>query len=79
MCEHPLKGDMAVKENAHIRLHSLPYALDPNPNELNPTIAKIGSYHLGKLITVTGTIVKTGIVQMLESQKLYMCNRCKHR
>lgn len=76
---HPHKDNMAVKPNAHIRVHSLPYSLDPDPNPLNPSISSIGSAHLGKLVTITGTVVKAGPVKMFEAQKVFMCNKCKHR
>lgn len=76
---HPEQQDMALKPNAHIRLHNLPYSLDPEASLLNPAICNLGSFHLGKLVTVRGTVVKAGPVKMFEAQKVYMCNKCKHR
>eukprot|EP00879_Flechtneria_rotunda_P024600 GHRR01026096.1.p1 GENE.GHRR01026096.1~~GHRR01026096.1.p1 ORF type:complete len:579 (+),score=182.66 GHRR01026096.1:450-2186(+) len=77
--QHPQQQIMAVKPNAHVRLHNLPHSLDPEPNMLNPTISNIGSRHLGKLVTIRGTVVKAGPVKMLEAQKMFICNKCKHR
>jgi DNA replicative helicase MCM subunit Mcm2 (Cdc46/Mcm family) len=79
MQQHPHKQTMAVKPNAHVRLQNLPYSMDPDPNPLNPSISSIGSAHLGKLVTITGTVLKAGPVKMFEAQKVFMCNKCKHR
>lgn len=68
-----------MKPNTHVRLHNLPYSLDPEASLLNPAICNLGSFHLGKLITVRGTVVKAGPVKMFEAQKVYMCNKCKRR
>lgn len=70
---------MALKPNTHVRLHNLPYGLDPDASLLNPAICNLGSFHLGKLVTVRGTVVKAGPVKMFEAQKVYICNKCKHR
>lgn len=42
-------------------------------------IAKIGSMHLGRLVTLSGTVVRTGPVKMFKAQRLFMCNKCKHK
>lgn len=76
---HPQQQDMALKPNTHVRLHNLPYSLDPDANLLNPAICNLGSFHLGKLVTVRGTVVKAGTVKMFEAQKVHICNKCKHR
>jgi DNA helicase MCM9 len=76
---HPQQQDMALKPNSHVRLHNLPYSLDPEASLLNPAICNLGSFHLGRLVTVRGTVVKAGPVKMFEAQKVFMCNKCKHR
>lgn len=76
---HAQQQDMALKPNAHVRLYNLPYSLDPDASLLNPAICNLGSFHLGKLVTLRGTVVKAGPVKMFEAQKVYMCNKCKHR
>ena len=78
MAHHPSRDAMSLKPQAHIRLHSLPYSLDPKPHALNPTIGRIGSSHIGRLISVAGTVVKTGPVKMFEHQRLMRCNKCTH-
>ncbi|KAF8067336.1 MCM9 [Scenedesmus sp. PABB004] len=76
---HPERSRMAVKPNAHVRPHSLPYSLDPEPNRLSPGISAMGSAHLGRLVAIRGTVVKAGPVKMFEAQKVFACNKCKHR
>jgi DNA replicative helicase MCM subunit Mcm2 (Cdc46/Mcm family) len=70
---------MAVKPLAHVRIHSLPYSLDPDPSLLNPAICNLGSFHLGKLATIRATVVKAGPVKIFEHSKYYVCNKCKHK
>jgi DNA helicase MCM9 len=77
MESHPEPEALSLKQVVNIRLHGLPYSLDPKPHALNPTIGRIGSSHIGRLITVCGTVVKTGPVKMFEFQRLMRCNRCK--
>jgi DNA replicative helicase MCM subunit Mcm2 (Cdc46/Mcm family) len=76
---HPRRDQMSLKQQAHLRLHGLPYSLDPKPHALNPTIGRIGSSHIGRLIAVCGTVVKTGPVKMFEQLRLLRCNKCKHQ
>lgn len=75
---NPQRPGMTLKPSAHVRVHGLPYSLDPKPHALNPMIGRIGSSHIGRLISVCGTVVKTGPVKMLEHQRLLRCNKCKH-
>ena len=71
---------LILKENVHARLVGLAHFLDKaSPNKISPSIGDISSAHIDKLITVRGTIVRTGAVQLLESRRLYECTRCKHR
>ena len=70
---------IAVKDLVHVRLWGLPFHLDHHSSSLYPSIGNIRSSHVGKLITVTGTVVRTGTVTMIESHKLYQCARCYAR
>jgi len=33
----------------------------------------------GKIITIPGTVIRSGAIKMLESQREYECGRCSHR
>ncbi|KAK9824018.1 hypothetical protein WJX72_006994 [[Myrmecia] bisecta] len=76
---HPRKAHMAIKERVHARLASLPHSLDSRAGGASPSIGNIRSVHVNKLLTVSGTVVRSGAVQMLEAQRLYECAKCKHR
>jgi DNA replicative helicase MCM subunit Mcm2 (Cdc46/Mcm family) len=34
-------------------------------------------FHVGQLIAVSGTVIRTGTVKMLEYSKEYQCGKCK--
>lgn len=68
-----------LKPNAHIRLIGSGLFHDASAEALCPQIGGICAAHIGKLLTVRGTVVKTGIVKALEARRLYECNKCKHR
>lgn len=70
---------LTVKHLVHVRVWGVPFHLDPQTSSLYPSIGKIRSCHVDKLITVTGTVVRTGSVTMIESHKLYQCARCYAR
>lgn len=79
MAQHAQRSSMAVKEQTHVRLHSLPQGLDPDPGDACPGIAGLASAHIGCLVTVSGTVVRAGPVRVCEARRIYQCNRCKHR
>lgn len=70
----------SVKENVHVRLHSLPYSVPgPPPRMLRPGLGSVGAQHINKLISVTGTVVRTGPLRMFESRQVHECTRCHSR
>ncbi|CAG9461513.1 unnamed protein product [Pedinophyceae sp. YPF-701] len=75
---HPQRASMARKDNVQVRPHGLPYYLDPSDPTLHPGISGIRSVHVGKLVTILGTVARTGAIQMLEAGRLYECTRCNH-
>ena len=79
MQHHPARGEMVVMENVHVRLHSLPPAMDPACARFQPAITALGARHIDQLVTVVGTVVRTGSVKMFEAHKVLQCNRCKER
>lgn len=46
LASHPQAAHLALKPHVHLRVHSLPYALDPAPHQLNPTISKVRLLHI---------------------------------
>jgi DNA helicase MCM9 len=67
--------DLLIKSHLRIRLSSLPFYLD----SANPGIGGIRIYHTGRLITLAGTVVKTGPIQTMEAVRHYECTKCRHR
>lgn len=35
--------------------------------------------HRGILLTLKGTVIRSGSVKMIEGEKIYECRTCKHR
>jgi DNA helicase MCM9 len=82
LCNHPFleakcgrKG--TVKVHCHIRIVSLP----PSEYLSKPTISDIRSEDMDSLIQISGKVVRTGAVRMLEVSKKYECQnpRCAYR
>jgi DNA helicase MCM9 len=67
--------DLLIKSHLRIRLSSLPFYLD----SANPGIGGIRIYHTGRLITLAGTVVRTGPIQTMEAVRQYECMKCRHR
>lgn len=70
--------ELTAKENVHVRVHSFPHCMDPRPGPSNPVIGGIRSMHVGRLLAVAGTVVRTGAVRVFEAQKVHECTRCHH-
>ena len=66
-----------VKANCHVRLVSIPSVSDLS----KPTIGDIRSHDVSSMIQITGTVVRTGGVRMLELSKQYECMnpKCRYR
>lgn len=77
MEQHPHAQHLAVKPNAHVRLHSPPWALPGGPRTpLNPgAISNLGAAHIGHLVTLSGTVARAGPVKMRETHRLFTCSR----
>lgn len=43
-----------------------------------PNVSSIRSSDVGSLVSVRGTVIRTGLIKMLESQREYECSKCKH-
>ena len=66
-----------VKSNCHVRLVSIPSVCDL----AKPTIGDVRSHEVNSLIQISGTVVRTGGVRMLELSKQYECMnpKCRYR
>ncbi|CAG0886541.1 unnamed protein product [Darwinula stevensoni] len=64
--------DLTVKANIHIRLSDLPVC--PEVHRVNLP----GASDVGRLLCITGTVIRTTGVKMLEYQREFICSKCKH-
>ncbi|KAK3131964.1 hypothetical protein QOZ80_6AG0513940 [Eleusine coracana subsp. coracana] len=46
--------------------------------EASPSIGKVRVKHMGNLITLKGTVIRSGGVKMIEYEREYMCKKCGH-
>ncbi|XP_047415666.1 DNA helicase MCM9 isoform X2 [Sciurus carolinensis] len=61
-----------MKQNLHARISGLPVC----PELVREHIPK--TKDVGHFLSVTGTVIRTSLVKVLEFERDYMCNKCKH-
>ncbi|KAJ2354772.1 DNA helicase mcm9 [Coemansia erecta] len=61
----------AVKEGAQVRITHL-----PNHPALQRTRIP-GSDDVGRLLSISGTVIRTGLVKMMETHRIYVCAKCR--
>ncbi|XP_060094620.1 DNA helicase MCM9 [Heteronotia binoei] len=64
--------DVSIKQNLHARISGLPVC----PELTRENIPK--TKDVGHFLSVTGTIIRTSLVKVLEFERDYMCSKCKH-
>ncbi|XP_043818265.1 LOW QUALITY PROTEIN: DNA helicase MCM9 [Dromiciops gliroides] len=65
-------GEFCMKQNLHARISGLPVC----PELMREHIPK--TKDVGHFLSVTGTVIRTSMVKVLEYERDYMCNKCKH-
>ncbi|EFC35670.1 predicted protein, partial [Naegleria gruberi] len=64
-----MKEQFKLKTFVHVRLHTLPQC-----SEVTKTsVRSVRSCDANRLISVSGTVIKTGPIKMLEYKKIYIC------
>jgi DNA replicative helicase MCM subunit Mcm2 (Cdc46/Mcm family) len=58
-----------VKRNAHVRMEGLPRT----PDLCKPNISSIRNTDSGRMIQIQGTVVRSGMLKMLEVSRKYQC------
>lgn len=74
---HKQKRSMTVKENTHIRLNVHGSAFECP--ETKPNIGRVRVKDVGRLLTLKGTVIRSGAVKILEGEQEYECGKCKFR
>lgn len=73
------RGALSAKPHVHPRLVGAALLHDGCAAELCPPIGAISAAHNDRIITFSGTVVRTGVVKVLEARRLYECTKCKRR
>lgn len=68
-----VKGDKASGTRVHARLVHLPPAVDAATTSLSRVLQ---ADFVGRMVQVTGVVVRTSAVQMYESRRTYTCTTC---
>ncbi|KAH0622266.1 hypothetical protein JD844_024412 [Phrynosoma platyrhinos] len=61
-----------MKQNLHARISGLPVCPELTREHIPKT------RDVGHFLSVTGTVIRTSLVKVLEFERDYMCNKCKH-
>ncbi|XP_077018881.1 DNA helicase MCM9 isoform X2 [Tamandua tetradactyla] len=68
----PPSEGFSMKQNLHARISGLPVC----PELVREHIPK--TKDVGHFLSVTGTVIRTSLVKVLEFERDYMCSKCKH-
>lgn len=77
--QQPDKAVLSVKYAVHARLCGLALHHDSLAREASPAPSDVGAAHTDRLLTLVGTVTKTGPVKALEERRQYECTRCRHK
>lgn len=47
--------------------------------ETFPSIGSVRVKHHGVLLTLKGTVIRSGAIKMYEGERWYICRKCKHK
>ncbi|KAL3814390.1 hypothetical protein ACJIZ3_015658 [Penstemon smallii] len=67
----------SVKAYVHVRINVCGSPLECP--ETFPSIGRVRVKHRGILLTLKGTVIRSGAIKMIEGEKIYECRVCKHR
>ncbi|XP_017933395.1 DNA helicase MCM9 isoform X2 [Manacus vitellinus] len=63
---------LSLKQNLHARVSGLPVCPELTREHIPKT------KDVGHFLSVTGTVIRTSSVKVLEFERSYICNKCKH-
>ncbi|KAJ1962793.1 DNA helicase mcm9 [Dipsacomyces acuminosporus] len=66
-----LSTALSVSEKVQVRITHLPN----HPSLIRTKIP--GSEDIGRLLSITGTVIRTGLVKMMETHRTYVCGKCR--
>ncbi|NWX11122.1 MCM9 helicase, partial [Caloenas nicobarica] len=65
-------AQLGAKHNLHARVSGLPVCPELTREHIPKT------RDVGHFLSVTGTVIRTSLVKVLEYERSYICNKCKH-
>ncbi|XP_020089707.1 probable DNA helicase MCM9 isoform X2 [Ananas comosus] len=72
-----LRGSACEKAYIHVRINVSGSPLECP--ETFPSIGRVRVKHRGFLLTLKGTVIRSGAVKMIEGEREYQCRKCRHR
>ncbi|XP_063773296.1 DNA helicase MCM9 [Pseudophryne corroboree] len=66
------ENEKVMKQNLHARITGLPVCPELTREHIPRT------RDVGHFLSVTGTVIRTSLVKVLEYEQDFMCNKCKH-
>lgn len=69
--------DAGEKPFVHVRINISGSPLECP--ETFPSIGRVRVKHRGILLTLKGTVIRSGSIKMIEGERLFECRKCKHR
>ncbi|KQK18973.1 probable DNA helicase MCM9 isoform X2 [Brachypodium distachyon] len=72
-----LKPAAVQKDFVHVRIDITGSPLEFP--ESSPSIGKVRVKHRGTLLTLKGTVIRSGGVKMIEGERKYQCRKCNYR
>ncbi|XP_078251276.1 DNA helicase MCM9-like [Rhinoraja longicauda] len=64
--------ELVMKQNLHTRISGLPLCPELTRDRIPKT------RDVGHFLSIVGTVIRTGMVKVLEYEHEYMCNKCRH-
>ncbi|XP_069742949.1 DNA helicase MCM9 isoform X2 [Narcine bancroftii] len=64
--------ELIMKQNLHVRISGLPLCPELTRDRIPKT------RDVGHFLSIVGTVIRTGLVKVLEFEHKYMCNKCRH-
>ncbi|KAM9316658.1 DNA helicase MCM9 [Gastrophryne carolinensis] len=72
MQQNSQRDRLIMKQNLHARITGLPVCPELTREHIPRT------RDVGHFLSVTGTVIRTSLVKVLEYEQDFMCNKCKH-
>ncbi|XP_072135324.1 DNA helicase MCM9 [Mobula birostris] len=69
---HAEPHGLVTKQNLHVRISGLPLCPELTRDRIPKT------RDVGHFLSIVGTVIRTGMVKVLEFEHEFMCNKCRH-